>query len=201
MAVVFKCCDNFNISKMLFSCKGKGKGKGEGKNKNKNKNKNNKRDSFCEEEDACVFNLVKSEHTTFKDFIPPTSKNYMYLKILSSGKIISMSGDYYKKLLMKPEEIINKKISSLTTGKTLFVDFITPLFEACVKNSEAYQFNFKCSDNGKTMSCSLYPCPIPGSISSVDVVIRNNKEALNIVDPNDFIINNETKGRKMPVMI
>ena len=100
--IVFKCCDNFNIKKMFFSCKGSKK-----KKEKKKKHKCN-----------LLFDLVDSTPKKYNNLVPP--ENFLYLKILKNGKIISISGDYLEEFNLKKEDLLNKKLENIKCCTELF---------------------------------------------------------------------------------
>ena len=168
--VNIKCCDTFSVSKVFFSCK--------------------KRENDNEE---LTFELIESPHKKFEDLIP-SSQDYLYLKILKNKKIISVDGNYIKNLLLTKEDLINKKLDSINKCSELFGEYILPLFETSIKNGEAYQFDFKNNNENRIMACSIYPCSIPGAITSVDVVIRNSPSIKNKLRLESFVIERKSSG-------
>lgn len=159
--IVFKCCDNFNIKKMFFSCKGSKK-----KKKKKDKNKCN-----------VLFDLVDSTPKKYNNLVP--HENFLYMKVIKNGKIISVSGDYLEEFDIKKHDLLNKKLNHVDCCFELFSDYVQPLFEECLKNSESYQFNFKTNQSNTVYSCSLHPCNIPEQVASVDVVFRHSHQKIN----------------------
>ena len=168
--VNIKCCDTFSISKIFFSCK--------------------KKEIDTNE---LTFELIESPHKKFDDLIL-SNQDYLYLKILKNKKIISVEGNYIKKLFMTKEDLLNKKLDSINKCSELFGEYILPLFETSIENGEAYQFDFKTSIENKIMACSLYPCSIPGAIASVDVVIRNSPPIKNKLKLDSFVIERRSSG-------
>jgi hypothetical protein len=126
----------------------------------------------------------------------PESTNYLYLKVDEFGKIISIEGDYMNKFGIKRKNFIGTYLEEAYQLTEFFIDFIKPLQEMSIKKGEAYQFLFNTSQDENPLVCSLYPCSIPGSISSVDIVVRQPQ---NIIEKNrisDFIL--KSSGEKLP---
>lgn len=159
--IVFKCCDNFNVKKIFFSCKGR---------KKKQKKKECKRCNV-------LFDLVDSTPKKYNNLVP--QENYLYLKVLRTGKIIAISGDYLEEFNLTKKDLFHKKLDNIKCCKELFDDYVYPLFEECLNNSESYQFNFKSDQKNTIYSCSLYPCFIPEKVASVDIVFRHSHQRIN----------------------
>jgi len=151
MSFSVNCCENINISK--FNCFGR------------------KTKDFSKESDEKEIFLVKSKIVRFEKMIPENNP-YLYLKIMKSGEIISCVGNFSKELGIKKRKIFGKIIDRIKTPNELFCSFICPLFKRSIETGESYQFCFKFGKKQKLICCSIYPCSIPGSISSVDCVIR-----------------------------
>ena len=167
-------CHNFKISKVLFNCKG-------GNN-----------------EDGLEFELIKqNENLGFHNLIPE-SENYLYMKADKYEKIIAIEGEYLKKFKMKKKDILNKYIYEIKENKIFFLDFIKPLLEMALSKGEAYQFMFKMSTENQNLVCSLYPCYIPDSITSVDIVIRSPQAIKSDRNLPSYIIQSSQNGIILP---
>jgi hypothetical protein len=166
-------CNNFKISKIFFNCTG-------------NKNPD------------LEFELVKQEENLGFHNLIPESDNYLYMKADKYEKIIAVEGDYLKKFKMKRKDIINKYLYEITKNKIFFLDFIKPLLEMALEKGEAYQFTFKISTEQQNLVCSLYPCYIPDSITSVDIVIRSPQAIKSDRNLPSFIIQSSQNGIILP---
>ena len=146
----FNCCESLNISSINFNCS---------------------RDSGEEME----FHLLKQSEKRFKfENLLPESENYLYFKILKSGKIISLEGEFLKLFKMKRKDIVDKNLEEVKTHREFFLDFIKPLFDISIKEGDSFQFMFSNTKSDEELVCSIYPCSIPGDhISSIDVVVRH----------------------------
>ena len=99
---------------------------------------------------------------------------------------------------MKRKDIINKYIYKIEKNKIFFLDFIKPLLEMALEKGEAYQFTFKMSTENQNLVCSLYPCYIPESITSVDIVIRSPQAIKSDRNLPSFIIQSSQNGIILP---
>ena len=153
-------CKNFKINRVSFCV--------------------NKRERLTRED----FKLIKGKHRKYKKLVP-NHKEYIFLKVLDTGKIISAIGNLLKTFKLKEKDLVNKNFEEIEECSTLFLDFIEPLFNSCLENETAYQFDFTLKD--KKYSCSLYPCPIP-DIVSVDIVIRPSQNAMVDKDTSKFVL-------------
>lgn len=143
--IEIKLCDSFKISKL--SCFPK------------------QSCSFSEQD----FKLIKTKQKKYTNLIPK-KEDYIFLKVLHGGEIISAVGKLLNLFKLKQQDLINKNLEDVSKCQVLFSDYIEPLFYSCLDNGVAYQFDFKIKN--KYFSCSLYPCSLPDEISSVDIVIR-----------------------------
>jgi len=167
-------CNNFKISKIFFICTG-----------------NNKSEDL-------EFELIKqNENLGFHNLIPE-SDNYLYMKADKYEKIIAVEGDYLKKFKMKKKDIINKYLYEISKNKIFFLDFIKPLLEMALEKGEAYQFMFKINTEQQKLVCSLYPCYIPDSITSIDIVIRSPQAIKNGRNLPSYIIQSSQNGIILP---
>jgi hypothetical protein len=130
------------------------------------------------------FELLKTNKKKFNNLVP-SHDEYLFIKILNDGRIISIVGGLGKFFSMNSKNFLNKKLSDVKKNHILFNDFIEPLFNACIPEASAYQFDFMTKD--KKFSCSLYPCLMPGELSSVDIVIRPLK-SIAIADIHQYIL-------------
>lgn len=153
----FKLCDKFEIKKNICCIK--------------------KNESLADTE----FKLIKTKHKKYPKLVP-VNREYFFLKVLDNQEIISVVGDLLKFFKLKPKDLLHQTLSEISKCQPLFNDFILPLFESCLENDSAYQFDFEVKD--KKFSCSLYPCYISNDISSVDIVIRPSHNTLT-KDSND----------------
>ena len=132
------------------------------------------------------FKLIKSKHRKYKKLVP-SNNEYMFLKVLDNGMIISAVGELLKFFQLKTKDLVNKYISDLEKCQVFFDDFICPLFYSCLENKTAYQFDFEIKN--KKFSCSLYPCPIPEEILSIDIVIRPSTNHISDKNTDSFVLN------------
>jgi hypothetical protein len=137
------------------------------------------------------FDLIKHKPIRYNQLIPDFGKDFLYLKILKCGKIISRNGNFAKYLSITKV----KNIKETKTCCDFFDDFIIPIFEECLKKKEPFQFNFSCYKKKKEKeykTCSFYPCFIPlkkgEKISSIDLVIRDTKVNIEKENISNYII-------------
>lgn len=117
--------------------------------------------------------LTKSDNIyKFKDLVPST-KNYMYLKVLPNTKIMIAKGNYIK-TMFKLKNIEKKNLSDIKCQ--FFYDYLYMLLDQVNKENSAYQFNFQYKEDITLYSCSIYPCMIYQECKSFDVVVRKNVE-------------------------
>ena len=154
--IVFKICEELKISNLNCVCC-----------KKKIKNSNLR------------FSLISNEEKKYTNLIP-NNKEYIFLKILENREIIAVSGDLINQFGLKPKDLLTKKIQEIEKCKELINDYIGELFDSCLEEGEAYEFDFSTNIHSNIFTCSMYPCSIPGRISSVDVVIRYSKEEINL---------------------
>ena len=157
----FKLCDKFEIKKNICCIK---------------------KTTHLSESD---FKLIKTKHKKYQKLVP-AYHDYIFLKVLDNQEIISAVGDLLKFFKLKEKDLVGKLLNDVTKCQILFNDFILPLFESCLENNSAYQFDFEVSN--RKFSCSLYPCYIPDDIASVDIVIRHSHHALNETNKEQFKI-------------
>jgi hypothetical protein len=184
MSVSCNLCQSFSIGS--FSCSSK---------------KNAERDSDEEfSPDDVEFELIDSDQKKFEDLIP-ANENYLYMKILHNGKIISVSGSSLKEIPLEENDILEKNIDDIDIYKNLFLDYIKPLYEHALKKGEAYQFFFKTNMSETLIACSIYPCSIPKHITSVDVVIRYAHKSISETRISKFAFrNNSPNGEKVELL-
>ena len=155
-----KLCDNFKINKLVCCIKNK---------------------EVLTEAD---FKLIKTKHKKYKQLVPKHT-DYIFLKILDTGEIISVVGKLLSFFNLKSKHLLHKFINDIDKCSSLFSEFISPLFDSCLEKNLAYQFDFELKN--KRFSCSLYPCSIPDEITSVDIVIRYSHNILT-GDTSKFIL-------------
>lgn len=158
----FKLCEKFEIKKISCCMR--------------------KKEILTEED----FKLIKTKHKKYQKLIPKNHE-YLFLKVLDSGYIISSVGELLNFFKLKPKDLNNKSLEEVSKCQPLFNDFIQPLFESCLEKEQAYQFDFEVKN--KKFSCSLYPCYIPDDIASVDIVIRPSHHAILNKNNDRFILN------------
>lgn len=151
LCLEFKLCEKFEIKKNICCIK--------------------KSETLTESD----FKLIKTKHKKYPKLVP-SHHDYIFLKVLNNHEIISVVGDLLKFFKLKTKDLMGKTLDSVSKCQPLFSDFILPLFESCLTNVSAYQFDFEVLN--KKFSCSLYPCYIPDDIASVDIVIRPSHHTL-----------------------
>ena len=117
----------------------------------------------------------------------PRNYDYIFLKVLDTSQIISATGKLLNFFNLKDKDLIGKKLEEVKKCQPLFADYIEPLFNSCLENNLAYQFDFEVRE--KKFSCTLYPCPIPQDIVSIDIVIRPSHNYLTTKEKDEFILN------------
>lgn len=117
--------------------------------------------------------LIKSNKVyRFKDLLP--SGNYMYLKILVSGKILFSKGNLTKSIFeTKNKKFLNKNIYDIKME--FFSDYIYNLVDMVKHDNTAYQFNFQYKEELVPYICSIYPCIVYDDCKSFDVIIRKEE--------------------------
>lgn len=115
--------------------------------------------------------LVENEQIHFESMLPNHTE-FLYLKILNDKKILAIAGGLIGDLKMDKDDLIDKDVCSVEKNQELFADFICTLVSRSLENGTAYQFCFKIGSSGRILCCSIYPCSIPGFVSSVDCIIR-----------------------------
>jgi hypothetical protein len=181
MSIVCNICENFNISKLVCSCK------------------NNKENDNIIHSDEVEFSLLHSEKRKFDDLIP-SNDNYLFFKINKDETIISASGDAFIEMPLTEEEILNIKLKNIKVYTIFFQDYVRPLFLNSIEKGEAYQFQFKTNITDKKLICSIYPCSMPGTISSCDIVIRYNHGTIERGRLSEFAIKPEGGGEKVEIL-
>jgi len=178
MSIVCNICENFKISKLICNCK------------------NNKEEDIIQSEEI-EFSLLPSDKRKFDDLIP-TNDNYLFFKINKDETIISASGEAFLEMPFVEEDILNKKLRYIEIYPIFFQDYIRPLFLNSIKKGEAYQFDFKTNITNKKLICSIYPCSMPGIISSCDIVIRYNHGTIDRGRLSEFAI--KPTGEKVEIL-
>jgi len=150
-----------------------------------------------------VITLVDNDRINF-DSLFPSHTEYIYMKIVSDEKIVSVSGDLFDDFGLAPEDLLDKNICSIEKNAELFGEFMCPLFRRSIKTGMAFQFCFSLDNEKRLFCCSIYPCPIPGMISSVDCVIRPISRGFKVSDIDRFILpddeNEEEKGQAVSAL-
>jgi|TARA_B100001093_G_C26571196_1_gene903025 hypothetical protein len=181
MSIRFNICYNFHISKLSCSCR-------EG---------NNEEDI---DPDEVEFILKESEKINFNDLIP-SKEIYVYFKILKNEVIIAFTGDNLIEIPLQKEDLLNKKLSEIKIFPELFIDYIRPLFLNAIDRGEAYQFIFQTNITPRDIVCSIYPCSVPGIVTSCDIVLRYSHQNAICENPGQFILNsNIKKGEKVELL-
>lgn len=153
-------CQEFNLfTKFINCCR-------------KNKDNNSEED----------FRLIKTIPKKYIELVP-RYHDYIYLKILKSGKIISVSGGLLKFFNLKTKDLLNINLNEIRKCTILFEEYIGPLFESCLEKNISYQFIFKFKK--KIFSCSLYPCWVPDKLCSIDIVMRPYQNTINNNEDDD----------------
>ena len=115
--------------------------------------------------------LVKSDNIfKFKNLVPQ-NKEYMYLKVLNNGKILTAKGNFLKSIF-KLKNVENKNIYDIKIE--FFNDYLNALLDKVREEHCAFQFNFQYKEDITLYSCSIYPCMVYDDCKSFDVVIRKN---------------------------
>ena len=116
--------------------------------------------------------LVKCDgRHTFEDFLP-SKDDYLYMKVLSNGKIISVKGKYLWKIFkLTKRKVKNKPL--LDINREFFKDYLQVLLQKAKDENSAYQFGFQYKDDLEVILCSIYPCMVYEECKSFDIVIRN----------------------------
>jgi len=181
MSIVCNICENFNISKLNCICR-----------------KNKEDDHICPNE--IEFDLIKSEKKRYSELIP-NEDNYLYLKIIKNETIIALSGETFLELPFEEKDVINKKLSEIKIYPVFFIDYIRPLFLTSMEKGEAYQFDFRTNITERLLTCSIYPCSMPGAISSCDIVIRYSHQVLNSLRISELALRETSdKGEKVDTL-
>lgn len=117
--------------------------------------------------------LVRSDNIyKFKNLVP-ANEEYMYLKVLSNGKILISKGNYIK-TIFKLKNLVNKNIYDIK--REFFNDYLNALLDKVKEEHSAYQFNFQYREDITLYSCSIYPCMVYDECKSFDVIIRKNSK-------------------------
>ena len=146
-------------------------------------------------QDNITFELIKNKAIKYTHLLPDFEKDFLYLKILTCGKIIACEGKYAKFLGLKRKKVLKKNIKDLEICQEFFDEYIIPIFEDCIKHKEPYQFTFisyKKKKKKEHRTCSFYPCYIPindnDELSSIDLVIRKAKHNIEKENISKYII-------------
>ena len=115
--------------------------------------------------------LVETDQIHFENLLPNHSE-YLYLKILKNVTVLFAIGGLMDDLHMVQEDFLGVNICSIVRNSELFGECICPLVTKTLENGTAYQFCFRLNGYERLICCSIYPCSIPGRISSSDCVIR-----------------------------
>lgn len=180
MSVVCNICENFKISKLACICKN-----------------NKEEDEISPSTEIEFYLLAGGDKRKFNDLIP-SNDNYLFFKINNDETVISISGESFIEMPLNKEDILNKKLKNIEIYHIFFQDYIRPLFLNSIIKGEAYQFDFKTNITSKKMSCCIYPCSIPGMISSCDVVIRYNHDTIDHGRVSEFTI--KSSGEKVNIL-
>ena len=171
----FKLCDTFKISKLICFPR-------------------------YSSENSHSFKLIKTDSRKQYKFtsLIPDSDSYLYIKIDNRDKIVALEGGYVKRYKIKRKRFLNKKLSEIEFCEDFLLNYIKPLHEKSIKDGLAYQFLFTSTCHEKTHVCSIYPCSVPGSVSSTDVVIREPVEVFNSEELESFILQTTRSGELVP---
>ena len=181
MSIVCNLCQNFTISKLSCGC---------------SKRKENDGEINPSEVE---FTLIETKKISYSELIP-NNDNYTYLKILKDETIVAISGEFLLEMPLKNEDILNKKIYEIDIYPVFFIDYIRPLFLIAIDKGEAYQFAFRTNITTRNITCSIYPCSLPGSISSCDVVIRYNHHVISSKSISNFAFTRNDVGEKVDIL-
>lgn len=107
---------------------------------------------------------------TFIDLLP-TTEDYMYMKVLSNGKIISVKGKYLWKIFRLTKRSVKNK-AVVDINREFFNEYLATLLQKVKEESSAYQFGFQHKDDLEVILCSIYPCMVYEDCQSFDIVIR-----------------------------
>ena len=124
-------------------------------------------------DDSDIIPIPSHHGVKFSSILPFDSNEFLYMKIMKNGKIISTSGDYIKNIFK-----LNKSKLKYRNLSTIKYDFFRSfIHDIIIRNPiDNIQFTFTYRDHITPYSCSLYPCLVSGNPDSYDVVIRENKE-------------------------
>lgn len=117
--------------------------------------------------------LIKSNKVyRFRDLIP--SGDYMYLKILTNGKILFSKGKITNNIFKtKNKNLTDKNIHDIKIE--FFSDYIFNVIETVKIENSAYQFNFQYKEELVPYICSIYPCIVYDDCKSFDVILRKEQ--------------------------
>lgn len=118
-----------------------------------------------------MITVIESDKIHFNTLLPD-HKEYIYLKILANERIIAAEGEFMDDLDMTKGDFLGRTICDVPRNSELFKECICPLFKRSMETGATYQFCFKIEDSPRLITCNIYPCSIPGFISSADCVIR-----------------------------
>jgi hypothetical protein len=171
MNLNFKLCENFSISQIICC-------------RRKKKKKN--------EEDILGKSVTLMDlETIMFDSLLPSHNEYLYLKILENGVIISVEGDFMSDIDMEKTDFIGKNISSLEKNTELFRTYITPIFKRVLERNIPYQVCFKLNSQARVFCCTIHPCTVFNSVSSVDCIVRPAVFSVSKDEIDQFAINSE----------
>ena len=117
-------------------------------------------------------NLIRSERTLLYDSLVPTN-DFLYLKILDTGRILISTGNISKSVFNKSNKWFTSK-NLVDINMEFFSDYILNMLQRVTEDQSAYQFNFQHKGNVMTYVCCIYPCMAYDQCKSFDVIIRKN---------------------------
>ena len=116
--------------------------------------------------------LVKSDNIYKYKYFIPSNNEYMFLKILSTGRILLSKGTYLKSLFKLKHSLEEKNLIDIKIE--FFNDYLYNIIEKIKQDHTAYQFSFQYKDKLDMFTCSVYPCLVYDECKSFDVIVRNN---------------------------
>jgi len=137
-----------------------------------------------------TIHLIESNQVLFDSLIP-LHDDYLLLKILRDETVISAEGGFMEDLEMSREDFIGIKVSHISKNVELFRSYITTVFKRVIETSTVYQFCFKLNEEGRIFCCTIYPCPIPDFMGSIDCVIRPGLISLDPRNIDRFAVKND----------
>lgn len=167
MTLNLNCCPNFNLGLgSLCSCKGKPETESPLPPTTPIGDEASSMYSLGE-----PITLIETEQIHFESLLP-THPEYLYLKILKNRVVLCATGGLMDDLQMIDKDFIGVDLCLIGKNTELFGGCICPLVSKTLDQGTAYQFCFKLGSSERLFCCSIYPCSIPGQISSADCVIR-----------------------------